>query len=451
MRRPPTFPALVLAVLLAACAHPLVGARGSVAATTVVVRDVSVVDVVAGRLVPHMDVALAGDRIAAVEPAGASALPSGARVVDGRGRFLIPGLWDMHAHVLWSGAAMRTGLPAYVANGVTGIRDMGGTLPVLADFHAAMRRTAPAWPRVVAAGAILDGPDPVQADVSIGVADAPTARAAVDTLAKAGVDFIKVYTLLPRDAYFATIDEAHRLGLPVAGHLPASVTLEEAVRSGQRSIEHLRDEIEPYCHPADAEACARIAALFREHGTWQVPTLVVLRSKAMFDDPNLATDPRLRYLPKALRDEWTASRDAKIARGSDYAAGKRRQYADELWLTGFLAREHVPMLAGTDAGNPDCYPGFSLHDELGLLVEAGLAPVDALRAATLSPADYLHARDRMGTIEPGKIADLVLLDADPLRDIAATRAIDAVVLRGRVLDRKALDAMLEAVAADAAR
>lgn len=449
-RRLCLFP-FALFLALAGCTGVATHARttGSDAAT-VVVRDVSVVDVLSGRVLPHRSVAIAGDRIAAVGPADGIGIPATARVIDGRGRFLIPGLWDMHAHVLWSDAAMRTGLPAYVANGVTGIRDMGGTLPVLAAFHASMQRDAPAWPRVVAAGAILDGPDPVQADVSIGVADAASARTAVDTLADAGADFIKVYTLVPRDAYFAIIDEAHRRGLPVAGHLPASVTVEEAVRSGQRSIEHLRDEIEPFCHGDDVAACTRLAALFREHGTWQVPTLVVLRSKAMFDDPKLADDPRLRYLPESLRDEWSASREAKIARGSDYAAGKRAQYAEERRLTGFFARERVPLLAGTDSDNADSYPGFSLHDELGLLVEAGLSPLDALRAATLWPADSLQARATTGTIEPGRDANLVLLDANPLRDIAATRRIDAVVLRGRVLDRKALDGMLANVAADAA-
>lgn len=451
MRRLRLFPG-VLVLALAACAGLAHRAdRANAAATSVVVRDVAVVDVVSGAVLPHRSVAIAGDRIAAVGPADDIDIPRTARVIDGRGRFLIPGLWDMHAHVLWSDAAMRTGLPAYVANGVTGIRDMGGTLSVLAAFHASMQRDAPAWPRVVAAGAILDGPEPVQADVSIGVADAAQARAAVDRLADAGADFIKVYTLLPRDAWFATIDEAHRRHLQVAGHLPASVTVEEAVRGGQRSIEHLRDEIEPYCHRDDIAGCARLAALFREHGTWQVPTLVVLRSKARFDDPALADDPRLRYLPRSLRDEWSASRKEKIARGPGYAAGKRSRYADELWLTGFLAREHVPLLAGTDSGNADCYPGFSLHDELGLLVEAGLSPLDALRAATLWPADYLGERDTMGTIEPGRAADLVLLDANPLQDIAATRRIDAVVMRGRVFDRKSLDDLLAAVAADAAR
>jgi hypothetical protein len=299
---------------------------------------------------------------------------------------------------------------------------------------------------VIAAGEVLDGPQPVQADISIPVADAAGATAAVDSLAQAGVDFIKVYTLLPRDAYFAVLAEARRLGLAVAGHVPAAVTPEEAALAGQRSIEHLRDEIEPFCSPGDAAACARLAAVFRGEPTWQVPTLVVLRAKAFFDDPALTTDPRLRHVPVELRREWLAEREGKLRRGADYLASKRARYADELWLTGFLAREGVPLLAGSDVGSAFSYPGFSLHDELELLVEAGLTPLEALRAATLAPAEYLGTRDSMGAIAVGQAADLVLLRADPLAEIRATREIDAVVLRGRVLERRDLDRLLEAAA-----
>ena len=410
----------------------------------VVIREVTVIDVVSGALRPHTTVTVVGSRIAGVAPAGATDVLRGARVIDGSGRFLIPGLWDMHSHSLWSPEAMRTFLPVYVAHGVTGIRDMGGRLPVLAAFREALQREAPPWPRVIAAGEVLDGPEPVQADISIAVTDAASAAAAVDAQARAGVDFIKVYTLLSREAYFAVLAAARRVGLPVAGHVPAAITPEEAALAGQRSIEHLRDEIEPFCTPGAVDACARLATLFRTEHVWQVPTLTTLRSKAFFDDPALATDSRLRYVPSGLRDEWLAERQAKIRRGGDYLASKRARYADEAWLTGFLARAGVPLLAGSDAGVAFCYPGFSLHDELARLVEVGLTPLDALRTATLAPAEYLAARDSMGTIEVGRVADLVLLRSDPLVNIGATREIDVVVLRGRVLDRRELDGLLAA-------
>jgi imidazolonepropionase-like amidohydrolase len=426
---------------LAACAGrsqpPLPEARSHIA-----IQDVTVVDVVTGQLRPHTTVVLAGTRIVAVGPTDSTPAPPGSDLIDGRGRYLIPGLWDMHTHSLWSEEALSTFLPLYVAEGVTGIRDMGGRLDILAAARDSLRRGHAPFPRLIAAGMILDGPEPVNADISIGVADAACARAAVDSLGRAGVDFIKVYTLLPREAYFAALAEARRLGLPVAGHVPASVTPEAAARAGQRSIEHLREEIEPFCSPKAPEACAQLAAVFRLERTWQVPTLGVLRMKGFIDDSAITTDPRLAYVPTGLRREWLAERKAKIGRGASYLAGKRQRYADELWLTELLSREGVGLLAGTDAGVAFSYPGFSLHDELALLVEAGLSPLAALRSATLAPAMFLGARDSMGAVAAGQVADLVLLTADPLADIRATREIDAVVLRGRVLARRDLDELL---------
>ncbi len=413
----------------------------------VIIRDVTVVDVVSGTLRPHTTVMVVGSRITEVGPAAATAVPREARVVEGAGRFLIPGLWDTHSHSLWSPEAMRSFLPLYVAQGVTGIRDMGGRLDVLSDYRAAMKQGNVAWPRVFAAGQVLDGPDPVQAEISIAVTDAHGAIAAVDSLKRAGADFIKVYTLLGREGYFAAVAEARRVGLRVAGHVPAAITPEEAALAGQTSFEHLRDELEPLlCSPLKPDDCVRLAALFRAHHTWQVPTLVALRNKANFDDPSLASDPRSRYLPAALRTEWLAERNGKLGRGSDYLARKRAWYADEAWVAKTFVREKVPLLAGSDAGVAFSYPGFSLHDELALLVEMGMTPLDALRAATLSPAHFLGERASMGAIEAGQAADMVLLRENPLADIGATRAIEAVVLRGRVFDRRDLDNLLDAVA-----
>jgi len=389
----------------------------------------------------------AGPRIAVVASAAGFAVPGGARVVNGRDRFLIPGLWDMHSHSLGSTEAMRTFLPLYGALGVTGIRDMGGHMDVLVAFRASFKQDSPLWPRVVAAGQVLDGPTPGQPDISIGVSDEASAVTAVSSLARAGADFIKVYTLLPRPAYFAVLAEAKRAGLPVAGHVPASVTPEEAALAGQHSIEHLRDEIEPICSPRTAE-CARMAKLFRDRRTWQVPTLVTLRSKAFFDDPALTADPRLRYIPARIREEWLAERQAKMKRGGAYARVRREKYAGEFRLTQFFIQQKVPLLAGTDAGVAFCYPGFGLHDELELLVQAGMTPLEALRAATLAAAEYLGTSGT-GAIEPGQMADMVLLRSNPLKDIGATRQIDAVVVRGRFLDRRGLDSLLAAAAAQA--
>jgi imidazolonepropionase-like amidohydrolase len=444
---------VLLLAMLAACtprpdAPPAPVAPGEAAT---VIRDVTVVDVANGQLLPHRVVVISGASISSVQELRAFQPAPGARVIDGAGRYLIPGLWDMHSHSLWSEEAMQSFLPLYVSQGVTGIRDMGGRLDLLARYREQMANGHPNWPRIVAAGQVLDGPEPVQKEISVAVADVAAAVAAVDAQAAAGADFIKVYTLLGREPYFAVIAEAKRLGLPVAGHVPAAISVAEAAEAGQRSIEHLRDELGPLCRPTDPAACERLIAVFHRHHTWQVPTLVVLRNKASFADPALATDPRLRTLPPSLQAEWLAEREGKLRRGPDYLASKQAWYADELWAARELVRAQVPILAGSDAGVAFSYPGFSLHEELALLVTAGMTPLQALRAATLAPAEYLDARDTRGSIEAGQDADLVLLRANPLADIAATREIDGVLLRGRWLDRSALDALFAEAAPGVAK
>jgi imidazolonepropionase-like amidohydrolase len=410
------------------------------------IDDVTIVDVTTGRTHPHSRVAISASRIVGVGSIGDVPAPPRAKRIDGRGLFLIPGLWDMHTHSLWGPEAVRTFLPAYVANGVTGIRDMGGRLDIMRAVRDSIRSGLALVPRIHAAGVILDGPEPVDPSISISISDPAGAIAAVDSLTRAGVDFIKVYTLLPRDAFFAVIAEAARLGLPVAGHIPYEVTAAEAAGAGQRSIEHLNDEMEPFCTPDAPEPCAELFELFRRHGTWQVPTLIALRMKAQADDSAFAADPRMAYIPATLRAAWLREREQKLSRGPDYFPGKRKRYQAELWLTGRLRTEKVPMMAGSDAGVAFSYPGFSLHEELGLLAEAGFSNLEALQAATLRPAQFLAATDSLGSIEVGKVADLVLLRANPLEDIRATREIETVVLRGHVIDRAGLDSLLAGVA-----
>jgi hypothetical protein len=411
----------------------------------IVIEDVGVVDVVAGRLLEHRDVAIKGGRIVSLdEHEPGDRTPRATRLVEGRGRFLIPGLWDMHAHTLWATEALTTFLPLFVSQGVTGVRDMGGTLEFL---HAARDSIAHgAWyPTLVAPGPMVDGPEPVDPAISVAVGDTGRARAVVDSLARAGVDFIKVYTLLPRDAYIAVLNAAARWNLPVAGHVPAEVTPVEAARLGQRSIEHLRDELEPYCLRSTSMACRETLAEFKRAGVWQVPTLHVLRMKTVLDDSTLLLDPHLAYMPAAIRRDWIATQASRARRPPTYFAGRRERLVEEIWLTGLIFRDQGHVLAGTDAGVHFSYPGFSLHDELALLVQAGLSPLEAIRAATIEPARFLGQEDTVGSVSVGDRADLVLLRENPLNDIAATRSIESVILRGRLLDRAALDQLMAAV------
>lgn len=402
--------------------------------------DVQVVDVERGRVLPDQTVTIADGRIQHVGTTGTIPLAAGMQVIEASGKYLIPGLWDMHVHALWDAAVAGLFLNHFLAHGVTGIRDMGGTLDVLRMVRQDSTRLRP---RIQATGLILDGPEPVSPEVSLAISTPDEARAAVEMLVEAGVDALKVYTLLPADAYAAVLEAGRRHGLPVVGHVPAAVTPGEAAAEGQRSIEHLRDELEPYCTPETVDRCGALIADFTVHETWQTPTLTILRAKVMLDDPAFAEDPRLQTLPALVRAEWAAIRQKRLAErtASEWAA-KRARYKGEQWLTGYLHGAGVPLLAGTDAGVLYTFPGSSLHDELALLVEAGLSPWAALRTATWNPAVYMQATALLGSIAPGKYADLVLLHANPLVDIQHTRAIDMVVQGGRLLRREDLDALL---------
>lgn len=413
-----------------------------------VIRDVSLWDGVRPGIQIGRTVVVRYGTIVDVGPSAEVEIPAGATVVDGKGEFLIPGLWDMHVHALWAADVPATFLPLFVAHGVTGVRDMGGTLDVLAQARYDVRMDRYPAPRLVVSGMILDGPEPVHPEVSIAIADAADARRAVERLARADVDFLKVYTLLPAEAFEAGVEQAAVRSLPVAGHVPAAVGPIAAAEAGMLSVEHTMNELDGFCAREEPEACEPIVAAFREHGTWQVPVLAVERDQAKEE---MAADPRLAYMPESLLQYWFGTRpsaadESAPADGRPPAPGPAErtvELPEEAWLTTLLHEAGVPILAGTDAGVPFSLPGWSLHEELGLLVAAGLTPAEALEAATRGPAEYLGRAEELGTIEVGRRADLVLLRGNPLEDIRNTRAIEAVILDGELLDRKALDAVLD--------
>jgi imidazolonepropionase-like amidohydrolase len=292
---------------------------------------------------------------------------------------------------------------------------------------------------------------------------------ALDSLFGAGADFIKVYNGVPREAYFALVRDAARRGKTVAGHVPWSVTASEASDSGQRSIEHLlgilmscsareaelRAELS-HAHAArnfteampgqraeaaalrtyDETRCRRLAERLAANGTWVVPTLATSAKKAAVDDVAAA-----QYMPGWKR--MNADRQIWWSRRTPAERERMRaNYALEQSTVALLRNAGVPLLAGSDMPATMVVPGFSLHDELSLLVGAGLSPLEALRTATIEPARFFGALDSLGTVAPGKVADMVLLDANPLLDIDNTRRIAGVVMRGRYFDRSQLDDLL---------
>lgn len=452
---------------------------------SLVLTHVTVIDTTGGPAKPDMTVVIIGNRIAEIGNSSEIRPPKNAETVNGNGKFLIPGLWDMHVH--WYD---KDYLPLFIANGVTGVRQMFG-----APEHYQWRKEIEAGqllgPHQLIASPIVDGPKPVWPG-SIAVANASEARQAVTQIKQSGADFVKVYSLLSRDAYFAIADESRKQGIPFEGHVPESVSLEEASNAGQKTVEHLTGVLIA-CSTREAEllksaqeTAAAISAgqlsstgfwgpeyrqrqklaletyspekaetIFRElktNHTWQCPTLTVLRSMAYSDEPSFTNDPRLKYVPRDIALSWDPKNDIflKTKTTDDWALGKK-VFSKELEIAGAMQRAGVEILAGTDTLNPFCFPGFSLHDELGLLVQSGMTPMEALQAATLNPARFMGRQDDLGTVARGKIADLVLLDANPLDDIGNTRKISAVVFNGKLFPRASLNEMLAKIEVLASR
>jgi hypothetical protein len=424
-----------------------------------VLTHLTIIDTAGGPPEPDMTVVITGAHITDLGETGKVSVPQGGKVIDAGGKFLIPGLWDMHVH--WYG---RDTLTLFTANGVTGIRQMFGNSDLL-RWRDEIAKGSLQGPRMVVASPIVDGPQPVWPN-SISVRNEDEGRKAVTRVKQWGADFVKVYSLLPREAYFGIADEARKQGIPFEGHVPFTVSAAEASDAGQKSIEHLTGVIlacsdkeselrggrvnanspPPRARPEvqaletfSAEKEAELFARFIKNGTWQCPTLTVRRSSAYQDDPNFRNDGRLRFIPRQILERWEMRMEN---RGGQSYANEKRLFQKQVEVVGDMRRAGVLLLAGTDAGNPFCFPGFSLHDELALLVKAGLTPAESLRAATLNPAKFFGLDQTLGTIKQGKLADLVLLEANPLEDVRNTQRIDAVIMNGRFYDRKTLDKML---------
>ncbi len=424
---------------------------------------------------PDQAVTIDGSRISAVSDAKNFHSQGHARILNGSGQFLIPGLWDMHVHMAfgdWLPGGREIILPLLVANGVTGIRDMGGDIPVLFAWRKQIASGELIGPRMVVSGPMLDGylPDgkTFRFPSSIPVTSVEDAVAAVDSLKAQQVDFIKVQSLIPHDAYLAAATEAHKQGLPFVGHVPDAVRIDEAVALGQKSIEHMMGssagcstvedraikgdvDTKLLLDSFDQQKCDKMMKLLAQRQVWQVPTLVWERGGTFLDQLDWKHQPLDRYVPAAWRDVTWQRFKEQMTPGlqKDSLALRQRSFAQEMSLAGAMHRAGVPFLAGTDSA-PGIYiiPGFSLHDELANFVEAGFTPMEALQTATSNPALFLERND-IGAVKPGDVADLVLLSANPLNDIHNTKKINAVIINGRYLDRAALYHMLTQAAISA--
>ncbi|MFI5094966.1 MAG: amidohydrolase family protein [Candidatus Acidiferrum sp.] len=438
------------------------------------ITHVTVIDATGRAPEPDQIVLIEAGHIAAIGPAAKIKVPKTARIVDASGKFLLPGFWDMHVHLAginadpsWSKQVL---LPLLLANGITGVRDMGGDLDALLSWQRDIESGPLLGPHIVASGPFLAGSGRKTPE-QYPVANAAEARAAVDDLKKRGANFIKIISMPSRDAFFAVADESKKQNIPFVGHLPFEIGAKEASDAGMRSIEHLlysafalsfsskEAELRPrlvqaekngdsaaweeIAHEADATySMEKAAALFqtlKKNGTWVTPILASLDITA--HPENWKTeDPLLAFVPPGMAKEWRDSfSDAEMKQRAAWLA---RQASNDWKLTGELHRAGVPLLVGSDSLDPFVFPGDSFHHELAELVRAGFTPMEALQAATRGAAQFLGREKEFGTVETGHAADLLLLSANPVENIANTRTVWAVVRHGSYYDRGALDALL---------
>jgi len=445
------------------------------------ITHVAVLDPASGKLLPDMTVIVRGAKIESVAPSKQVTLPTSTTAVRGQGMFIIPGLWDMHVHFRDTDRDLKMD----VANGVLGIRNMGGAAKNVFPVRDAIATGQRLGPKIVAAGPIVDGPNSwSNPEFTVSVKTAEEARDMVRSLKQQGSDFIKTYDGLSGDAYYAIADETKKLGMQFAGHVPIAITIRDASGAGQRSLEHgfgvLRGgsttEAEYIKQASDqsvfAEAMqaknfslipAKIARddsgmldhfsqeyaddtyrLLAKNRTFITPTFVAQRSLTFIDDLDKKGDPRAQYV-SAEEMKWWKPENGMLTkyRTPDYIAVRKREYA--MLMTQFHRAQTlgVRFLAGTDVTIPYTFPGFSLHDELKLFVEAGFTPLEALQTATTNPAVLLRLDKSWGRIAKGYTANLILLTANPLTDISNTEKIDSVVLNGKLLNRSELDQMLQ--------
>jgi imidazolonepropionase-like amidohydrolase len=462
------------------CPAFLLTACGGKQPSEYAISHVTVITPGTGEAQANATVIVRGESIASVVPSNQFKPSASAKVIDGSGKYIIPGLWDMHMHF----RSPDRDLKMDIANGVLGIRNMGGVAKDVFPLRDAIEERRRLGPKIVACGPIIDGPNSWSNPAfTVSVKTVEEARNAVVSLKQQGTDCIKVYDGLSRDSYYAIVEQAKNLNVPVVGHLPSAISVREASAAGQRTLEHgialaggstaeaqyirqrldqsafqeamrtknfelipikiAKDETLMLDH-FNQKLADEMYSLLAKNGTFITPTLVTQRALTFANELGRENDPRTQYVSDNELNSWKPQNGMLTKyRTPEYIAMRKREYAKMLEEVHRAQSLGVRLLAGTDITIPYTYPGFSLQDELALFIQAGLTPMQALETATTNPALMLGLSQKWGRVAADYSANFLLLDANPLADIANTKKIDAVVVNGKFLDRAALDRMLE--------
>jgi len=469
---------LILTTALCACQPTLLADR------ITLIENTTAIDAINGAR-SNVNILILDDKIETISKAGQTFKLEGAVTrIDGAGKYVIPGLWDAHVHLSYNDdIGHEVFFPLAIAHGVTSLRDTGGHLDKLAEARK-LSAENPKLPDLYVSGPLLDGErrvydgSPGFPDISVGFTTEKEAADYVDQLTAQGVSFVKAYEMLPPNIFAAIDKQAEKNGLKTAMHIPLAMTAEEAVAAGADDMQHLRN-IEMSCagnapellhlrnkeitenlnilpsklrsnihshqralalSNQSEERCQALMNLLAREDVFQTPTLTISRffTRRLFEDAEFKTT--FDYMPGPIATAWSE----RSARLRERSAGDA-DIAYDQWIIGTipkLAKADVPIMAGTDAPIAFLTPGASLHEELILLTDAGLTPLESLRAATYEPARFLGLETSQGTIADGMKADLVILDANPLDNIKNIKLIEIVIKSGFVIDREELDALL---------
>lgn len=450
-------------------------------------QNVHTIDAKSG-LKENQSILIQDNRIVEVGNSSSIKPPKGSKIIDGNGKFLIPGLWDAHVHLTYEKELSPTMLQLFLVNGITSVRETGGQLDLVLAEKEKAQKDPKNLPRVMIAGPLLDGvptvydgSSPGRPPLGVGAGSVEEAESLVEQFAKADVDLIKAYEMLTPEAFKAVVAKAKEEDLVVTGHVPLSMDVVEASDAGMRSMEHMRN-LEMACssdweallktrqdmlfegadeaggalrsniHSAqrthaignqDAVRRAEVLQHLADNETWQCATLSILTGASLRPFAQQEWQDYFKYLPESMEKRWRSQLEQYLQTPVD---SNRVTYTSwGLEMISHLKAAGVDIMAGTDTPIFFLTPGYSLHDELALLVKGGLTPLEAIEAATSKPAEYFNMENELGLIEEGMFADLVLLDANPLEDIRNTQQIHAVIRDGKLHDQAALEKLLEAL------
>lgn len=458
---------------------------GEVFENAICIQNISTIDPNEG-LKKNQTVVIQDGRITKIRNSSEIKLAASNKIIDGTGKFLIPGLWDAHIHFSYLEELAPFMLDMFLAYGITSVRDTGGRIEFVKKWKDQAKKNPNASPRVMIAGPLLDGKpnvydgsDPGHPPLSVGLATEKDVSEQIDFLISEGVDLLKAYEMLTPEQFSMVIEKAKSKGLKVTGHVPLSMDVMSASNMGLNSMEHMRNlelsvatnaeelltqrrellknvneklggELRSSIHQAqretaiknfDEEKANQVLDILKENQTWQVPTMALntLRvTKPFKKDPWWNS---FDYLPNTIKNNWVET--IEMMMGSDVSKFQT-DHAD--WMMMMIKKVHekgIGIMAGTDTPIGFLTPGYSLHEELNVLHQAGIPPLEVLKSATWNPARYFNMDCELGSIKETMIADLLILDANPLEDINNTQKINSVIKNGTLHDREALDQILE--------